>query len=335
MCISATSVLIAAPERSATNSAVSSGISSSTSTRSTSSSAYCVRPYSLAALRTTSMITRLSSAENSEVAGQHLPGGEVDLAHRDLARSPRVGGGRQRRHRGEAREARQAPPAAGPQDELAAEGHATEFTISAYPRRRREEKETRGAALAPLVRRQGPALLRPPLAHRADGLRPQRLRGQAGHRHRQHLVGHQPLPHAFPPARRGSEARRLAGGRLSAGDAGDGARRDHAEADHHDVPQLPRHGDRGAAALLPGGRLRADGRLRQDHAGAHHGRDQHEPAGDLPAGRADAEQPLARPDARLGLRHVEVLGRAARRAHHRGATGRASRTRSRARPAPA
>jgi plasmid stabilization system protein ParE len=38
------------------------------------------------------------------------------------------------------------------------------------------------------------------------------------------------------------------------------------EADDDAVPQLPRDGDRGAAALLPGRRLRADGRLRQDHA---------------------------------------------------------------------
>ena len=33
-----------------------------------------------------------------------------------------------------------------------------------------------------------------------------------------------------------------------------------------DVPQLPRDGDRGAAALLSGRRRGADGRLRQDHA---------------------------------------------------------------------
>ena len=36
----------------------------------------------------------------------------------------------------------------------------------------------------------------------------------------------------------------------------------------------------------PGRRRGADGRLRQDHAGDHHGRDLHGPAGDLHAGRA-------------------------------------------------
>ena len=43
-----------------------------------------------------------------------------------------------------------------------------------------------------------------------------------------------------------------------------------------------------------------------------------EPAGDLPARRADAARQLARHDARLRLRHLEVLGRTARRQHHRG-----------------
>ena len=66
------------------------------------------------------------------------------------------------------------------------------------------------------------------------------------------------------------------------------------EADHDALPQPPRDGDRGAAALPPGRRRGADGRLRQDHARARHGRDQHEPAGDLPAGRADAARQLAR-----------------------------------------
>ena len=178
-------------------------------------------------------------------------------------------------------------------------------------------KAARRAAQPPLVRRQRPALVRPPLAHRADGLRPQRLRRQAGDRDHQHLVGHQHLPHALQAARRGGEARRLAGGRLSGRDAGDVARRGDAEADHDDVPQLPRHGDRGAAALLSGRRRGADGRLRQDHARAADGRDQHEPAGDLHAGRADAVGALARQHARLGLRHLEILGGAARRQHHR------------------
>ena len=46
---------------------------------------------------------------------------------------------------------------------------------------------------------------------------------------------------------------------------------------------------------LSGRRLRADGRLRQDHAGADHGRAVDEPAGDLRAGRPDAARRLQGP----------------------------------------
>ena len=58
------------------------------------------------------------------------------------------------------------------------------------------------------------------------------------------------------------------------------------QAHDHALPQLPGHGDRGAAALAPGRRGGADGRLRQDHARPDHGRDLDEPAGDLRARRA-------------------------------------------------
>ena len=66
------------------------------------------------------------------------------------------------------------------------------------------------------------------------------------------------------------------------------------EADDHDVPQLPRHGDRGAAAQPSDRRRGADGRLRQDHARPGHGRDQHGHSGDLHSGRPDAARQLAR-----------------------------------------
>ena len=58
-------------------------------------------------------------------------------------------------------------------------------------------------------------IVRASLAHGADGLRPIRLRRQAGHRDHQHLERHQPLPRALQAARRGRQARRLAGGRVS------------------------------------------------------------------------------------------------------------------------
>ena len=59
-------------------------------------------------------------------------------------------------------------------------------------------QDARGTAQPPLVRGGRPALLRPPLAHRADGLSTAGLRGQAGDRHHQHLERPQPLPRAFP-----------------------------------------------------------------------------------------------------------------------------------------
>src|SRR5882672_1884271 len=50
-----------------------------------------------------------------------------------------------------------------------------------------DQKTPRRAAQPPLVRRRRPQDLRPSLAHRADGLRQERLRRQARDRHHQHL----------------------------------------------------------------------------------------------------------------------------------------------------
>ena len=60
-----------------------------------------------------------------------------------------------------------------------------------------------------------------------------------------------------------------------------------------------------------------DGRLRQVHAGPAARRDVDGRAGDLPAGRPHAARQLAGQGAGLGLRLVEILGRAARRQDHR------------------
>ncbi len=141
------------------------------------------------------------------------------------------------------------------------------------------------------------------------------------------------VPHALQAARRGSEARRLAGGRLSGRDAGDDARRAVPEADHDALSQPARDGDRGAAALLSGRRLRADGRLRQDHARPPDGRDLHGPADDLPARRPDAARRLERPHARLAARTPGSTGPNCARATSPRRSGRASRAASRARPA--
>ena len=136
---------------------------------------------------------------------------------------------------------------------------------------------------------------------------------QAGHRHHQHLVRHQPVPRPFQDARRGRQARRAAGGRLSRRTAGDVALRNPGQADHHALSQFPRDGDGGADPLAPDRRRGADGRLRQDDARPAAGRDQRGRARDLRARRPDAARQLARQDPRLRLRRFQILGGAARR----------------------
>ena len=66
-------------------------------------------------------------------------------------------------------------------------------------RRTREPAQDAGRPPQPPLVRQGrPALVRPPLAGPAAGLRRRRLCGQAGHRHPQHLERREPLPRALP-----------------------------------------------------------------------------------------------------------------------------------------
>ena len=76
-----------------------------------------------------------------------------------------------------------------------------------WPPARNPKSCARIAGTAPTTAR-----VRSSFAHRADGLFARRLPGQAGDRDRQHVERHQSVPLAFPPARRGSEARDLAGG---------------------------------------------------------------------------------------------------------------------------
>ena len=144
-----------------------------------------------------------------------------------------------------------------------------------------------------------------------------RIGRQAGHRHHQHLERDQSLPRASARARRQRQARRAAGRRLPDRTAGDVARRNLRQADHHALSQHAGDGDRGAAAQPSDRRRRADGRLRQDHARADHGRHQHGHPCDLRAGRPHAARQLAGRISRLRLRRVEILDREARRQHHR------------------
>ena len=149
-----------------------------------------------------------------------------------------------------------------------------------------------------------------------------RLGRKAGHRHYQYLERHQPVSRAPAHARRGGQARRAAGRRISDRTAGAVARRNLRQADHHALSQSAGDGGRGTAAQPSGRRRGAARRLRQDHAGPVDGRDQHGRAGDLHAGGPDAARQLARAGAGLGLRHLEILGRETRRPHHRGAVDR-------------
>ena len=119
--------------------------------------------------------------------------------------------------------------------------------------------------------------------------------GQAGDRHHQHLERDQSVPRASALARRQRQARRVAGRRLPDRTSGDLAVGDLREAVHHAVSQFAGDGDRGAAAQPSARRRGADGRLRQDHAGPGHGRDQHGHSGDLHSGRPDAARQLERP----------------------------------------
>ena len=148
------------------------------------------------------------------------------------------------------------------------------------------------------------------------------MEGPPGHRDPQHLVGRAALPHAFQDPRRRRQARHPDGGRLSDGAAGAVAVGIAAEADHHALSQHAGDGRRGIAARPSRRRRGADGRLRQDHAGAAARRHQHEHSGDLSAGRADAARQLEGQDAGLGLGRLEILGRAARRENLRQGLGR-------------
>ena len=103
----------------------------------------------------------------------------------------------------------------------------------------------------------------------------------------------------------------------------------------HDVPQLPRHGDRGTAAQPSARRRGADGRLRQDHAGTGDGRGQHGHPGDLHSGRPDAARQLERASTSAPAPTSGNTGPRSAPATSPRTSGTRSRTASRARSAPA
>ena len=154
------------------------------------------------------------------------------------------------------------------------------------------------------------------------GYAPGGLGRQAGHRHPQHLVGRQALPHAFQE--RVDDVKR---GILQAGGF------------PIELPALSLSESfvkpttmlyRNLLAMEAEELLRGHpvdgvvlmGGCDKTTPGLAAGRDQHGPARDLPAGRADAARQLEGQGAGLGLRRLEILGRAPRRQDLRPRLGR-------------
>ena len=96
--------------------------------------------------------------------------------------------------------------------------------------------------------------------------------GPSHRRHRLYAFAVQPLPPPLPRAARRHQARGGGGRRPGAGVPYHIAARVHARPQLHEVPQPHGHGHRGDDPRPANGLSRADGRLRQDRAGAADGR---------------------------------------------------------------
>ena len=111
------------------------------------------------------------------------------------------------------------------------------------------------------------------------------------------------------------------------------ARRGVPQPDQPEVPQPDVDRHRGDDPRPADGRGRADGRLRQDRAGAAHGRGLGRPAGDHAGGRADDDRPPQGRAARRLHRLPPLLGALPRRRGR--APRRSPRSRASSRPPPA
>ena len=155
------------------------------------------------------------------------------------------------------------------------------------------------------------------------GYAPEDWKGKPVIAHRQHLVRRQPVPRALQAARRGREARRAAGGRLPDRAAGDRRCR-------RSIVKPTTMLYRNLLAMETEELLRSHpvdgvvlmGGCDKTTPGLMMGATQRGPAVHLPAGRADAARQLEGQGAGLGLRRLEVLGRAPRRQHLRQGLGR-------------
>ena len=154
------------------------------------------------------------------------------------------------------------------------------------------------------------------LLRQVDGLFP-RHAGKAGGRHRLYAVRLQQLPPAFPRIAGGGEARRAGGRRAADGIPHHFARRGVPQSDQPEIPQSDVDRHRGNGARAADGCGGADGRLRQDRAGAAHGRGVGRQAGDHAGGRADDDRPSSRRAAGRLHRLPPVLGEISRRQDRR------------------
>ena len=149
-----------------------------------------------------------------------------------------------------------------------------------------------------------------------DGLF-QRHAEEAGGRHRLYAVRLQQLPPPFPRTAGGGEARRAGGRRAADGISHHLARRGVPQSDQPEIPQPDVDRHRGDDARAADGRGGADGRLRQDGAGAAHGRGVGRPAGGHAGGRADDDRAPSRRAAGRLHRLPPVLGAIPRRQDRR------------------
>ena len=128
-----------------------------------------------------------------------------------------------------------------------------------------------------------------------------------------------PVPHAFPAARRGHQARHLAGGRLPGRAAGDVARpRITSSRPPCSTATSSPWRSRSCCAQHPVDGAVLMGGCDKTTPGTIMGGISHEPADHLHAGRPDDARPFRRQDPRLGLRRLEILGREGSRHDHRG-----------------
>jgi len=167
-----------------------------------------------------------------------------------------------------------------------------------------------------LVRRWGQERLHRAPSPPSGGVLRRPVRRTARGRHREHLVGAEPVQRPPATARRGRSTRYPAGGRIRAGVPGDVPGRTSPPPDIHALPQPDGDGAGGAVPRESAGRGGGVDRLRQDHTGRPDGPGERRHPVHHADRRPDAQRPVPRPGGRLGYRHLEDDRGSARRRGH-------------------